>query len=232
MNFRVDLEKNLSLSLSDEQIKQFHVYYEFLIDYNRKVNLTSITEEKEVYYKHFFDSLTAAKYINFNEIKTVCDMGSGAGFPSIPLKIMFPHLEVSIIDALNKRLIFLKELVDKIDLSHVNFYHDRIEKFALSHQNTFDLVTARALGDMSLISELGLPMTKIGGHFLAFKGQNIQLELDKSHSGIEILGGKLNATYIFELPYEYGTRSLIHIIKRKDTKGYPRNFQLIKNKPL
>jgi len=232
MKFKDDLKKYLDIDLSDKQIDQFQTYYEFLIEYNKNINLTSITEMDEVYYKHFFDSLTALKYIDFNDINSLCDMGSGAGFPSLPLKIIYPHLEITIIDSLNKRLLFLERLIDKLKFDQVILIHDRIENYALNHQNHFDFVTARALGDLSLISEMGLPMTKIEGHFLAYKGQNIEEELGKAISGIQKLGGKIETLYSFELPYEYGGRSLVYITKIKEVKNFPRNFQLMKNKPL
>lgn len=232
MRFRQDIIDFFSHDISDEQLSLFMRYYKFLIEYNQFVNLTSITEEDEVFYKHFFDSLTSMKFVNFNQIETLCDMGSGAGFPSIPLKIMYPHLEITIIDSLNKRLIFLQKLLEKLEIKGVNLIHDRIETYALKHQNQFDIVTARALGDLSLISEMGLPMTKIYGLFIAYKGQQIELELNRSIDAIQKLGGELKSVNSFDLPHEYGSRSLVIITRKKSIKGYPRSYQSMKNKPL
>ncbi|MBN2268373.1 MAG: 16S rRNA (guanine(527)-N(7))-methyltransferase RsmG [Acholeplasmataceae bacterium] len=232
MNFETDIRNYFSIELSPKQVHQFHQYYQFLIEYNLNVNLTAITEQNEVYYKHFFDSLTAVKFIDFDKVNSICDMGSGAGFPSIPLKIIFPHLEVTIIDSLNKRLKFLEQLMDKLEINQVNLVHDRIENYAIKHQCEFDLVTARALGDLSLISEMGLPMTKINGSFIAYKGSNSNDEIEKSTEGIHKLGGKIDIVRAFELPYGYGDRTIIKIIKIKNIKGFPRSFQLMKKKPL
>lgn len=232
MNFKDDIENYFSKELSVKQIEQFQIYYEFLVEYNKNVNLTSITEEQDVFYKHFFDSVTPIRFIDFDHINSVCDMGSGAGFPSFPLKIMYPHLKITIIDSLNKRLTFLNQLIEKLEFSDICLVHDRIEKYALNHQNEFDLVTARALGELSLISEMGIPMTKVGGIFLAFKGQNIDEELENAKNTVNKLGAKIDSVHSFELPYQIGSRSLIHIVKIKDVRGYPRSFQLIKSKPL
>ncbi len=232
MNFEADIRNYFLIELSPKQVHQFQQYYQFLIEYNLNVNLTAITEQNDVYYKHFFDSLTAVKFIDFDKVNSICDMGSGAGFPSIPLKIMFPHLEVTIIDSLNKRLKFLDQLMNKLEIGQVNLVHDRIENYAIKHQCEFDLVTVRALGDLSLICEMGLPMTKINGSFIAYKGSNADDEIVKSTDGIQKLGGKIDFVKTFELPYGYGHRTIIKISKIKDIKGFPRSFQLMKKKPL
>ncbi|PKK96534.1 MAG: 16S rRNA (guanine(527)-N(7))-methyltransferase RsmG [Tenericutes bacterium HGW-Tenericutes-3] len=232
MSFNIDLEKNLSIVISDQQKKQFEIYFEFLIEYNKITNLTRITEVDEVYYKHFYDSLTMASTVNMNEIQTLCDMGSGAGFPSIPLKIIYPHLHITIVDSLNKRIIFLQKLIDKLEIDKVDLVHDRVEQYALTHQEQFDIVTARALGNLSLISEMGIPMTKIKGKFIALKGINYESELDESLNGIKILGGKVQDIVKYDLPYDYGTRYHIVINKNKHVKGYPRHFSIMSKKPL
>ena len=130
---------NININLSEHQLKQFHDYFEFLVSYNEKVNLTAITEETEVYIKHFYDSLLLAKSIDLNEVKTLCDVGSGAGFPSIPLKIAFPHLKITIIDALDKRLVFLKELAKLLNLENIELVHSRAEDYAKAYREVFDL---------------------------------------------------------------------------------------------
>jgi 16S rRNA (guanine527-N7)-methyltransferase len=167
-----------------------------------------------------------------NDIQSICDMGSGAGFPSIPLKIIYPHLHITIVDSLNKRIVFLQKLIEKLGMDYVSLIHDRVEHFALEHQQQFDFVTARALGSLSLISEMGIPMTKVGGKFIGLKGINYEAELTESRQGIKILGGIIKDVKKYILPEEYGTRYHIIIEKNKHTKGYPRHFSIMSKKPL
>jgi 16S rRNA (guanine527-N7)-methyltransferase len=232
MMFKEDLKKILNLDISDEQEKQFDVYYHYLIEYNKITNLTRITEKDEVYYKHFFDSLTIVMSIDLTQIHSLCDMGSGAGFPSIPIKILYPHIKVTIIDALNKRILFLNQLMDKLNLHDVILVHDRIENYAKIHQESFDLVTARALGSMSLISEMGIPMVKKDMYFLGLKAQNYEQELKEAERGIHLLGGLIQEIKHLNLPYGLGERTHIIIKKEKHIKGYPRSNALMSKKPL
>lgn len=231
--FKDDVKNNLQVELSQLQLDQFDVYYKFLLEYNKITNLTRITEENEVYYKHFYDSLTIIKRVDFNKIKTLCDMGAGAGFPSIPLKIIYPHLHITIIDSLGKRITFLKQLIEKLNLDNVFLVYDRIENYAKNHHNQFDLVTARALGKLPLILELGLPMNKIDSYFVAYKSKNYEEELSSSLNALNLLGGKLEKVVPFEIPHQYGDR--VHIIIEKHKKSpniYPRSFSAIKKKSL
>lgn len=232
MSYKTDLFNDLGIELTNIQDKQFEDYYHFLIEYNKITNLTRIIEKNEVYYKHFYDSLTLAKTVDFKEIDSICDMGSGAGFPSIPLKIVYPHLKVTIIDSLNKRIVFLQKLIEKLQLENITLIHDRVEHFALSNQMTFDMVTARALGSIALISEMGLPMTKIGGKFIALKGLYYEDELNKSKKSIHVLGGEVESIIKYVLPNEYGTRFHILVNKVKHIKGYPRQFSVMGKNPL
>jgi len=232
MQFKNDLARGLKIEIDDVQENQFELYYEFLIEYNKITNLTRITEKDEVYYKHFYDSLTMASSLNMNDVQSICDMGSGAGFPSIPLKIIYPHLQITIVDSLNKRIVFLKKLIEKLDLNNVTLVHDRVEHYALDHQQQFDIVTARALGNLSLISEMGIPMTKMNGRFIALKGINYELELLESSQTLDILGSKVEEIKKYDLPYEFGTRYHIIIKKNKHIKGYPRHFSIMSKKPL
>lgn len=232
MTFKSDIKALLDLDMTDEQNRQFELYYQYLIEYNKITNLTRITESDEVYYKHFYDSLTLAKTLDMNQSLHICDMGSGAGFPSIPLKIMYPSLKVTIVDSLNKRIVFLTQLIDKLGLDNVELFHDRVETFALEHQQSFDLVTARALGNMSLISEMGIPMVKLHGHFIAMKGFNYDEELEQARKGIKNLGGQIMDINKYLLPHEYGTRYHIVIEKKQHIKGYPRAFAVMSKKPL
>jgi 16S rRNA (guanine527-N7)-methyltransferase len=196
-----------------------------LIEWNEKMNLTAITEETEVYLKHFFDSISAAFYFDFSRELSICDVGAGAGFPSIPLKIAFPNLQVTIVDSLNKRITFLETLARELKLEKVNFCHDRAETFGQNpiHREKYDVVTARAVARMSVLSELCLPLVKKGGVFLAMKAASAEEEFMIGKKAIEILGGKLEETYSFTLPVEDSERTIMVIRKEKATpKKYPR----------
>jgi len=231
--FKDDIKKNLAVEISSNQLKQFDIYYNFLIEYNEITNLTRITDEEEVYYKHFYDSLTIVKSLDITKITTLCDMGAGAGFPSIPLKIMFPHLHITIIDSLGKRITFLKQLIEKLDLKNVTLIYDRIENYAKNHHNSFDLVTARALGKLNLILELGLPMNKVNSYFLAYKSKSYDEELTEASNALNLLGGKVIKVIPFEIPNAYGDRVHILILKHKKSPLiYPRSFSAIKKKSL
>lgn len=231
MDFNNDLSQYLELNLSEDQNLLFEKYYNKLIEFNSHTNLTTITEKVDVYYKHFYDSLTINDFI----VKTdgsICDMGSGAGFPSIPLKIINPNLKVTIIDSSNKRIRFLQELVDLLKLSDVTLVHSRIEDYGIKNQAKFDYVTARALGNLTLITELALPMLKEGGSFIAMKGSKGDEELLAAKNAIKVTGGKVVDKKYLELPGEYGLRSIYIINKEKHVNGYPRLYQEILKNPL
>ncbi|MGF3105489.1 16S rRNA (guanine(527)-N(7))-methyltransferase RsmG [Rossellomorea sp. DUT-2] len=213
------------ISLSPEQLNQFERYYELLVEWNEKMNLTAITEKEDVYLKHFYDSISAAFYVDFTEVTTLCDVGAGAGFPSIPLKICFPHLHISIVDSLNKRITFLNHLSDELGLDHTNFYHDRAETFGKNkaHREKYDMVTARAVARMSVLSELCLPLVKKGGLFVAMKASNVKEELSNAKKAIGMLGGQTDKMYSFVLPEEESERNIVKIDKVKETPNkYPR----------
>ncbi|WML50372.1 16S rRNA (guanine(527)-N(7))-methyltransferase RsmG [Neobacillus sp. PS3-34] len=213
------------INLSAEQLEQFETYYETLVEWNEKMNLTAITEKEEVYLKHFFDSITAALHFDFTKPFSLCDVGAGAGFPSIPLKIAFPHIEVTIVDSLNKRITFLNHLAKVLKLENVHFIHDRAETFGLKagHRESYDVVTARAVARLSVLSELCLPLVKIGGHFIAMKAASAKEEIAAANKAIIVLGGKLGEVFTFSLPVEESERNILIIKKEKQTpKKYPR----------
>lgn len=213
------------ISLSPEQLNQFERYYELLVEWNEKMNLTAITEKEDVYLKHFYDSISAAFYVDFTQVTTLCDVGAGAGFPSIPLKICFPHLHISIVDSLNKRITFLNHLSDELGLENTNFYHDRAETFGKNkaHREKYDMVTARAVARMSVLSELCLPLVKKGGIFVAMKASNVKEELSNAKKAIGMLGGQTDKMYSFILPEEESERNIVKIDKVKETPNkYPR----------
>ncbi|MBU5467470.1 16S rRNA (guanine(527)-N(7))-methyltransferase RsmG [Virgibacillus sp. MSJ-26] len=217
--------KEKGISLSPEQVKQFEIYFDTLVEWNNKINLTALTAKEDVYLKHFYDSITPAFYYDFNDNLHICDIGAGAGFPSIPLKICFPNLKVTIVDSLKKRIGFLNHLASSLDLTGVVFHHDRAENFGKNKQmrESFDIVTARAVARMSVLSELCLPLVKKMGVFIAMKGSKADEEVNIADKAIRLLGGDIKEMKTFTLPQEDSERSIILIDKnRKTPKKYPR----------
>lgn len=217
--------KEKGVQLSEHQLAQFDTYYRLLVEWNEKMNLTAITEKEEVYLKHFYDSVTAGFYYDFNQHITVCDVGAGAGFPAIPLKICFPDIRLTVVDSLNKRIGFLQHVVDELGLENVSLYHDRAETFAHrpEFRQQFDLVMARAVARLSVLSELCLPLVKKGGHFLGMKGANLPEEVKDGEKAVKLLGGTVQEVHSFLLPIEESERNIILIEKVKETpKKFPR----------
>ncbi len=217
------LEKGITLS--DKQMEQYEIYFKTLVEWNEKMNLTAITEQQEVYLKHFYDSLSAAFYYDFTQPLSICDVGAGAGFPSIPIKIAFPNLKVTIVDSLNKRINFLEHLAKELGLENVQFIHDRAETFGKNpmHREKYQLVMARAVARLSVLSELCLPLAQIGGTFIAMKGSQAEEELQSGQKALNVLGGKLISVHSFNLPVEESERNILIIEKEKKTpKQYPR----------
>ena len=231
--FRDDVKQKYGIELSEKQLTLFNDYYEYLIEYNKITNLTRITDKEEVFYKHFYDSITLMESLDLSKVQTICDMGAGAGFPSIPLKILYPHLKITIIDSLGKRITFLNKLLEKLELKEIVLIYDRIENYAQSNLESFDVVTARALGKLPLILELGLPMIKLNGFFVAYKSSAYLEELEQSKDALRILGGEVLKIVDIKLPLSYGDRTHIVVKKiNKTPKLYPRAFALIKKKTL
>jgi 16S rRNA (guanine527-N7)-methyltransferase len=217
--------KEKGIELSEKQLAQFETYFKLLVEWNEKMNLTAITEKEEVYLKHFYDSVTAAFYFNFKRDITVCDVGAGAGFPAIPLKICFPEIKLTVVDSLNKRIGFLEHVANELGLENVSMYHDRAETFAHKPEfrQQFDLVMARAVARLSVLSELCLPLVKKGGHFLGMKGANLPGEVRDGEKAVQLLGGKIQDIYSFSLPIEESERNIVIIEKVKETpKKFPR----------
>lgn len=231
--FQLELSK-LGIKLSTRQMDQFATYLHLLVKWNQKMNLTAITELEEVYLKHFYDSITLAFSETFNPKGKLCDVGSGAGFPSLPLKIVFPELEVTIVDSLNKRITFLTTLVDALQLDGVSLYHDRAETFGQSSEfrEKFDFVTARAVARLNVLTELCLPLVKKNGYFFALKAAKSEEELAEARPAIALLGGKLIQAEDVSLP-NGDTRHIIIVQKKKETpKKYPRKPGLPNKQPL
>jgi 16S rRNA (guanine527-N7)-methyltransferase len=221
--------------LSEEQLQQFEMYYELLVEWNEKMNLTGITEKPQVYEKHFYDSITPAFYYDFSKVESVIDVGSGAGFPGIPLKICFPSLKLTILDSLNKRLLFLQEVTKQLDLQNVSFVHSRAEDAGRdkNYREQFDLATARAVARMNVLSEFCLPFVKPGGAFLVMKGANIEEELNEGKKAIKTLGGKTEKVETLFLPEEQAERNIVIIRKQQKTPAtYPRKAGTPAKKPI
>ena len=230
----IDALKQQGIELSDVQINQFRRYFNMLVEWNDKVNLTAVTDEAGVYLKHFYDSLTPLFHTTIAEEASICDVGAGAGFPSIPLKIVRPDLKVTIVDSLNKRIIFLNELTAELELDKIHLVHDRAETFGQGPQrHMFDIVTARAVAQLNVLAELCLPLVRTGGHFLVLKGKKGMEELEDSDFALELLGGEIMETHNFTLPEEDSERYIIDIKKkRKSPRKYPRKPGTPNKSPL
>ena len=213
-----------------ENQEKFETYYEELVDYNQKVNLTAITEKGEVFTKHFLDSILPIDCITENA--TVVDVGAGAGFPSLPIKIVRPDIKLTMVDSLNKRITFLNHICNKLKVKSTNV-HSRAEDFAKSNREKFDVAVARAVAKMNTLLEYLLPLVKVGGIVIAYKGGNVGEEFAEAHNALEILGGKVIKSIRFDLPNNYGERNIVIIEKIKPTPAqYPRDKNLPKNKPI
>lgn len=231
--FQALLDKKIPID--GDKMQQFDMYYRLLVEWNEKINLTAITDKEDVYLKHFYDSITLAKYYVFSKGINLCDVGSGAGFPSIPLKIIYPDIKVTIVDSLLKRIRFLEVLAEELSLDDITLHHGRAEDVGQNkaYRASFDLVTARAVARMSVLSELCLPLVKKGGRFLAMKGSGGQEELDDSKNAIIKLGGAFKEDIAFELPQNAGERHIYVIEKIKDTpKKYPRKAGTPNKNPI
>ena len=231
MEFK-ELVNKLNISINDDMLNKYALYYEKLIEVNEYMNLTTITEENEVYIKHFYDSLTLNLAINDLKNISLCDVGAGAGFPSVPLAIAREDINVTIIDSLNKRINFLNDLISYININNVKAFHYRAEDYAKEKRDSFDVVTARAVARLNILSELCLPLVKIGGIFVAMKAEMSE-ELEEAKNAIKVLGGEIVKVIDLELPFNMGKRNIVIIKKVKSAdKKYPRAFAKIKERPL
>ena len=223
--------KKLGIEVTEEQLNMLEKYYELLIEYNNVMNLTGITQKEDVYLKHFYDSLTIYRIINLNDEKNLCDLGSGAGFPGIVIKIFFPNLNITLIDSLNKRITFLNKVIKELNLKNIVAIHTRIEEYSKINEEKFDVVTARAVAPLNILLELGIKLVKVGKYFVAMKG-NIENEQNYKTSILK-LNCELNDIKEFQLPIENSKRSLLKIIKKHSTpKIFPRKYNEIKKQPL
>lgn len=234
MDRLVDSLGKWNIDISIEQAKQFDLYYHLLIEWNEKMNLTAITDKDDVIDKHFIDSSALIKYVDLNN-KSLIDVGTGAGFPGIPLKILVPSCKITLLDSLNKRVNFLNEVIDKLSLSGISAVHGRAEDYARDpkYREKYDFVTSRAVANLSTLSEYCLPFAKINGFFIPYKSGEIDDEVSSSKKALSILGGKLQEVKKYNL---YGTeydRSLVIIKKEKKCSNkYPRKAGVPSKMPL
>ena len=226
---------DLGFPLTDRQKEQYERYFELLVEWNEKINLTAITEKDEVYLKHFYDSIAPIlQGLIENQPIRLLDIGAGAGFPSLPMKILFPELDVTIIDSLNKRINFLHLLAEELGLSGVHFYHGRAEDFAQdkAFRAQFDIVTARAVARMQVLSELPIPYLKVGGRLLALKASNAPEELEETKNALNLLFSKVEDNLLYELP-NGDPRYITLVEKKKETPNkYPRKAGMPNKRPL
>ena len=217
--------KELDIQLSETQVEQFMRYKTLLQEWNQKMNLTAITEDREVITKHFLDCMTINKALNMSEQKTVIDIGTGAGFPGLVIKIAFPHLKVTLVDALKKRLIFLETVINELGLTDIECVHSRAEDLGKNKQyrEGFDICASRAVANLAVLSEYTLPFVKVDGYLIALKGQKLDEELEQGQKAIKILGGQLEEVVHTGVPFTDLDHKIAKIkkIKSTDTK-YPR----------
>ncbi len=227
--------QRLGISLDEEKKQQFIKFYELLTEWNKVMNLTGITEFEEVLQKHFIDSLAIQKVTDMGETDTVIDVGTGAGFPGIPLKIAFPHLKITLLDSLQKRIRFLDEVVQTLNLRGVTTIHGRAEEYARrkEHREKYQICVSRAVANLSSLAEYCLPFVKKGGYFISYKSGNIEEELSRSENAVKILGGEIENTVYFQLPGSDIERSFVLIKKKENTPGkYPRKAGIPAKEPL
>ena len=227
--FKDEISK-LGIEYDNDKLLKLEKYYELLIDWNNKINLTAIVDKEQVYLKHFYDSLTLFKIVDLNKVDSLCDLGTGAGFPGIVIKIFFPNIKITLVDALNKRINFLNEVVQKLNLNNVTLIHSRAEDYGRDHRECFDVVTARALSSLPVLLEYGVSLLKINGTLCAMRGND---DSSDSLNAISQLNVSLVKVVHFQLPYEKSNRTLILFRKLSKTNiKYPRRFIEIKKKPL
>ena len=225
----------LGITLSEEQMQQFLTYYEMLVEKNKVMNLTAITEFDEVVEKHFLDSLSLVKVYDLTKPVRILDMGTGAGFPGIPLKIAFPNLKITLLDSLNKRIQFLNEVICKLELQDIEAVHGRAEDFAKPDQfrERFDLCGSRAVANLATLSEYCIPFVKPGGFFISYKSEKVNVELEEAKKAISVLGGSFQKNIEFLLPHSDITRNFIVIQKKNKTPlKYPRKAGLPSKEPI
>ena len=221
------IKNELNIELTEIQIQQFDMFYNELIEYNKKTNLTRITDRNEVDIKHFLDSLLLAKSFDLNKQISLCDLGTGAGFPGIPLKIVFPNMRLVLVDSLGKRIKFLEKIIKDLKLENVSIINCRAEEYALENQNKYDVVVSRAFSKLRIFLEIAMPLTKIGGYIIAMKGANYKEEVLDCKGLLNVFHSKVIDEKKIVLPQKMGTRTNIKIQKNSHVQGYPRKYAMI-----
>ena len=240
MNKLVNICNKINIEISDDQINCFEKYYELLIEKNKVMNLTAITDKEDVIVKHFIDSIALIPYlldkgININNKLKIIDIGTGAGFPGLPLKIMMPDVKFTLLDSLNKRVSFLNEVIDELKLKDIEALHGRAEDYASDnkYREKYDICVSRAVANLSTLSEYCIPFVKEDGYFISYKAGESEEEINKSKNAIKILGGKINKVEEFVLPGTDASRVFVFIRKQELTdKKYPRKAGVPAKKPL
>lgn len=225
----------LGIQLTEKQRKQFHRYYEMLVEWNKVMNLTGITEYEEVNEKHFVDSLSVIKAVDMDQVQSLIDIGTGAGFPGIPLKIAYPHLHVVLLDSLQKRIKFLDAVIEELELKEIKTLHGRAEDYAkrIEYREKFDICVSRAVANLSTLNEYCLPYIQVGGIFISYKSGEVDEEAKESEKAIGLLGGQLEEIIKFQLPGTEIGRSFVKVKKVNQTKKkYPRKAGLPGKEPL
>lgn len=227
--------RELNINIEEEDIDSFEIYKEMLKEWNQKINITSITDDEEIDIKHFLDSMTPLVTNLFNGKKRLIDIGTGGGFPGLPLKIINKDLNVTLLDSLNKRIIFLNEVINKLELKDIEAIHGRAEELSIKplYREKFDIAISRAVASLNTLSEYCMPFVKVGGHFISMKGPEIDEELESSNNAIKVLGGKIVDTQLINIPESDIVHSLIIIEKIKETPTkYPRGGGKPRKNPL
>lgn len=227
--------KMISVELTNKQVSQFIKFYEMLVEWNKVMNLTGITEYDEVVMKHFVDSLSIVKVNGFDNVTSIIDVGTGAGFPGIPLKIVFPEIKITLLDSLNKRIKFLNAVIDELELENIETIHGRAEDFSKKddYREQYDLCVSRAVANLATLSEYCLPYVKEDGYFLPYKSGDIKEEAANSKKAVKILGGSIEDIISFEIPDTDMARTILKIHKTKATpKRFPRKAGLPTKEPI
>lgn len=227
--------EELGINYTQNDIEKFLKYYNLLIERNKVMNLTAITEFDDVVSKHFLDSLSIVKVMDFSNIESMIDVGTGAGFPGIPIKIMFPDIKVTLLDSLNKRIKFLGDVAEELELNKIDMYHGRAEELGrnVEHREKYDLCVSRAVANLSSLSEYCLPFVKVNGRFVSYKSGDCDKEIEESENAINKLSGNIEKVEKFNLPYSDISRSFVSIVKvKKISDSYPRKSGIPLKKPL